>query len=141
MNAGLRNAENEHPSAPWQLFCEQSQKMFKINFQRTAQSHFGGRPKKCSQRASRGFLGAILRAGPRNVKNGPPEISWELFGKQSPDMLKMNMQRSSGSHSGTRVQKYSKEASKAVDICRWPKYQTPSNSGVRQMQTKPCCFS
>ena len=61
--------------------------------QRLPESHFGSRAWKCSKSASRGFLRANSGAGPRNAQNEPPEASWEPFREQSPEMLKMSLQR------------------------------------------------
>ena len=66
--------------------------------QRLPESHFGSRAWKCSKSASRGFLRANSGAGPRNAQNEPPEASWEPFREQSPEMLKMSLQRVPKSH-------------------------------------------
>ena len=46
-----------------------------------------------------------MGARPRNVQNELPEASWEPFGEQAPEMLKMNLQKYPESHLGSSAQK------------------------------------
>ena len=51
------------------------------------------RRQKRSKWTSRGLLRAIWRPGPRIAQNEPLEASWERFGDQAPELLKMSFQR------------------------------------------------
>ena len=90
---GSRNAQNEPPEASWEPVFQEATEMLKMNHKTPPESHFASQPQKCSKRAPRGLLSAILAAGARNAENEAPEASWEPFGQQTPEMLKMRLQR------------------------------------------------
>ena len=72
--------------------------MLKMDLQKLPENHFGSWAQKCSRWASKGILGAISGAGPRNNQNGPPGASWEPFGELGLEMAKMDLQRCPGGH-------------------------------------------